>query len=186
MREALKTRTQEWHARTERDLALADPALTLAEYQRLLGRFWGFHAPLEARLAAHQGALGGLDLTERRRTPALEADLRHFGLDPATLPRCGALPEVGSRAQALGCLYVLEGSTLGGQMLARHFAGHFGLTVEAGCAFFAGYGALTGDRWRAFLAVLSAAELTDDEREAALGAATDTFRCLHAWATRRT
>ena len=48
----------------------------------------------------------------------------------------------------LGALYVLEGATLGGQVLRREMAQRLGVNADNGGAFLDVYGAETGRRWR--------------------------------------
>lgn len=59
-------------------------------------------------------------------------------------------------AAALGALYVLEGASLGGRVIARHVADALALTPDTGLAFFCGYGDATGEMWRRFGAALEA------------------------------
>lgn len=70
-------------------------------------------------------------------------------------------------------------SALGGQVPARRFHEHLGLTPTHGLGYFSGYGADTGRRWGEFCA---AAEAAVDRRdhEAAAGAAVATFERLRA------
>ncbi|MDX5330001.1 MAG: biliverdin-producing heme oxygenase [Caulobacteraceae bacterium] len=56
------------------------------------------------------------DWPDRRRTPALLADLARLGLTP---PAPLAAPDLPRQAMGLGALYVLEGSRLGGAVLRR-------------------------------------------------------------------
>ena len=58
-------------------------------------------------------------------------------------------------AKALGCLYVLEGATLGGVLIARHVRASLGFDGDAGSAFYLGYGPRTGAMWRGFCGVLN-------------------------------
>lgn len=51
---------------------------------------------------------------------------------------------------ALGCMYVLEGSTLGSQILSRSFRERFDIGRHNGGAYFHGYGELTGKMWKRF------------------------------------
>lgn len=51
---------------------------------------------------------------------------------------------------ALDYLYVVEGSTLGGQLISRHLQQHLPVLQEAGCQFFQRYGRQAGPMWRAF------------------------------------
>lgn len=73
--------------------------------------------PLEA--AVERSGFLPPDWPERRRTAALTSDLARLGLAfPRPLPR----PDLPRMAMNLGALYVLEGSRLGGALLARRLA----------------------------------------------------------------
>jgi heme oxygenase len=97
------------------------------------------------------------------------------------------LPPLNAPEQLLGCLYVIEGATLGGRSITQHLQTRFGLTPQSGGAFFDGYGAHTGSRWKAFCTMLmnnaSPPDHADDEsRHAAIvAAANDTFQTLTQW-----
>ena len=72
------------------------------------------------------------------------------------MPDCRLAPDLDRRAQRFGCLYVLEGSSFGGTLIARHLRDHLGITESNGVGYFAGYGEHTGSMWSAFRASLSA------------------------------
>ena len=80
----------------------------------------------------------------------------------------------------LGSLYVLEGATLGGQILSRHFVTQFNLSCRQGCSFFAGYGSETGRRWRAFCELLNSYSSPDGDA-VIVQSAIQTFRCFENW-----
>jgi heme oxygenase len=110
----------------------------------------------------------------RSRLPFVRQDLRHLGLAPAAPARLPfALP---SAAAAFGSAYVMEGSALGGQFIARQLADS--PECSGALAYFRGWGAETGACWREFRAVL------DNELQAptaiaeACTAARDTFDAL--------
>ena len=89
---------------------------------------------------------------------------------PAAAPE--APPPVGSLGEALGLLYVLEGSTLGGKVIRRQVEASGG--DMAGLTFLDPYGAQAGERWRSFLAVLDRA--AGAEPEGAVAGARAGFR----------
>ncbi len=184
----LKERTQPHHDRVEAHLGLMDPGLTRDGYRVLLARFRGFHLPVERRLDALAAwdALG-LDAEERRKTPWIDADLRALGMDDralARLPACSALPALETVEHALGCLYVLEGATLGGAFISRHLARTLGVGPASGGAFFASYGERRGPLWKRFGRALETyAERRGGEEEILAGAC-DTFIRLDHWLTR--
>jgi heme oxygenase len=184
LRAALKAETAAVHARLEDALDLLGPSMDRDAYRRVLERFYGYYAALEPVLA-EAGASTGMAGAERAKAPRLAADLAALGLTEAAiaaLPRCAALPALDSPGAAWGCLYVVEGSTLGGQLMARHYGQTLGVTPEAGCSFFSGYGRETGARWGAFVTALDAHD-TAEVRAQAPAAALDTFHTLARWMT---
>jgi heme oxygenase (biliverdin-IX-beta and delta-forming) len=188
--EHLRARTHELHQRAE---GLVDlPSLhTLARYRALLSVLLGFHRPLEQRLARLDlGAVGlglglgldlDLDLDARRKAHLLEEDLRCLGVDPAQVPDCGDLPELPALPEALGCLYVLEGSTLGGQVMSRHVREVMDILPGRGGSFFASDGRDVGAMWRAFCVALEAGCPGEAQVERAGEAAVRTFGSLTQW-----
>lgn len=185
IRELLRHGTQAHHARAEARLPLMDEALTVERYRQMLARLLGFYAPLEQRLAGADWSRLALDPERRRKWPLLAADLRALGLTDARiagLPRCVDLPEARRLPDALGCLYVLEGATLGGQLVRRHVAARLGLGPHNGCAFFAAYGDAVGPMWREYqqrLAILvDGGDVAADE---VVDAARRTFDALTRW-----
>jgi heme oxygenase len=179
----LRQATLEAHTDIERALPLLQPGLTLALYTRVLAAFYGFYALLEplCQGAAGQGA-AALDLPRRAKTPLLETDLTLLGHTPATLlalPRCRALPQVTSMSDAIGALYVMEGATLGGQIISRHLFDALHLDAQKGAAFFSGYGEQTGEMWRSFAMHVERADGL--EIVPAMAAAVETFELLEGW-----
>lgn len=181
----LREATRPQHEAIEARVDLLRPDLSLAEYQRLLERFYGFYVPLEAKLAnAAPWEQWDFSFAERQKARFLARDLYHLGAsqgEVAALPRCPDLPAVTSLAAALGCLYVIEGATLGGQLIARHVMPLLGLSPETGCAFFTSYGTEVGRRWRALGELLRAQLTTAADADRAATAAHDTFAKLDHW-----
>lgn len=119
LRQRLRHGTAVLHREVELAVDLPASVRTRDDYAALLSRLHGFHAPLERQLAAspwseHWRAVG-VDLERHRRSHLLAADLQGMG---APVPAQGSTPlSIGSFGEALGCLYVLEGSSLGGRVL---------------------------------------------------------------------
>ncbi|HEX4608640.1 MAG TPA: biliverdin-producing heme oxygenase [Urbifossiella sp.] len=179
----LKTRTRPHHERIEAGLNPMREGLTRADYEYLLAGFYGFYAPWEDRAATALRPDLRAEFDRRRKAPALDRDLRFLGADPAGLPRCARLPPTDSAAAVLGAMYVVEGSTLGGQHIARHLARTLGVRPGAGCDFFSGYGDETGAMWKQFRAWLTAHGV--GQEEVVVAAAADTFDRLGAWMSAR-
>lgn len=179
----LKSETRSEHDAIEAALDLTQKTLTGPAYLRTLKHFYGFYRPLEFNLQATLGLTGHpLRLTERLKTPLLEADLLTLGIGfPHLLPVCSSLPTLSAEANCLGCLYVLEGSTLGGQVISRHLRQSIGVTPETGGRFFHSYGDRTGEMWQHFCATLTGFVTSPVSQDAAVAAAKDTFQKLHSW-----
>jgi len=163
----------------EARLPFFSPSFDSADYRRLLQAYYGFHFPLEHCLSDYQGR-------ERHKAPTLARDLLALGLseaDVGALPLCQALPAIHDEASALGVMYVLEGSTLGGQVLKRAMAERLGIGHDSGAAFLDVYGERTGSYWRSFLERLGRAPAA--EQAATMQAAIDTFTRFEAWLDHR-
>ncbi|MFY2564380.1 biliverdin-producing heme oxygenase [Corallococcus terminator] len=187
----LKTETRPHHERAESAVRLLEPGLTLEGYRRHLEALHGFHSPVEERLITVLGAaLPGLLMQERVKVAWLEADLRALGHDTpslARLPSCPEPPPLTGLPEALGGCYVLEGATLGGQLILRHLRRHFEGTAAGDFVFFRAYGDDVGPRWRGFGEVLTrasvdAADPAFDDR--VVKGAQDTFDAFERWLRR--
>jgi heme oxygenase len=178
---ALRAATRTVHERLEAALPLTDPGLTLAAYRVIVEAFHGFYAPLEPRLAkAAELSAGGVPVGGREKRGRLRGDLLALGASDASvdaLPLCAAVPDVTTPGAALGCLYVLEGATLGGRVIVRKLR-DLGLGPTTGAAFFDGYGVETGRMWASFCVQLVASPW---ERAETVAAAVATFVEFERW-----
>ena len=180
----LRTETHAEHTALDNALDLTGHALTIDRYRRTLERFYGYYRPLEASLDTVSGwAERGLDLAERRKTPLLAADLLALGVGPELPRSCDDVPRIDSLAAAFGIVYVIEGASLGGQLISRHIRQTLGVTLETGGLFFHGYGERTGVMWKGFRAAAVSFVTTPDEEALAIAAALQTFRTLRDWCT---
>jgi heme oxygenase len=185
----LKAATRAEHDAIEAVLDLMAPGFSLADYHRRLRRYHGFYAPIESLICdAADWQHWGLDITARAKTPWLTADLADLGCladhkELRTVPPtlCSALPPIESAASAFGCLYVLEGATLGGRMISRHIERELGLNATHGARFFHGYGEQTGTMWKEFRAALSAFADSPLREDAVVASAIATFAALRTW-----
>ena len=180
-RAELRSATALLHAGLEERIRTARCLDDLRQYRTLLVGFHACHAPLEA-------ALGRLDWTgtlpdvgERLvKTGWLAQDLERLGVPLAAWSVPAPVPCPRSTAEGLGCLYVLEGATLGGAVVGREVARRLGLTAERGTRFFDGYGERRGVSWRRFLAALDAHAADPTVRARAAQAARETFAAFDA------
>ncbi|WKB53509.1 biliverdin-producing heme oxygenase [Eleftheria terrae] len=180
LRQRLREGTANAHARLEAALDLPALGQRREACLALLQGFFGFHRAWEPALAA---AIDAPDfLQPRRRLALLRHDLAALGSAPAdieALPDCAAARTLcNTTAAAWGSLYVLEGSTLGGQLITRQLQAAAWWPAQ-GLRYFHPYGPDTGARWQQTLHCLAglpapwAAEVVD-------GAAR-TFELLLHW-----
>lgn len=181
---ALRTATAAVHERLHHlpvFAALAAGRIDRADYAALLGRLWGFHDPMEAAVA--RAGPPGVTPVQWRRAHLLRSDLTALGLSDVAvdrLPLHDAPTERWSPAHAMGALYVIEGSTLGGRILARKLD-HLLAGGTAGREFLL---AGTGDdhvRWRDLGLALDGCGASPGPRAEMIAAADDTFRRFEAW-----
>jgi heme oxygenase len=168
----LRERTRPQHESTESLMPITTPGLTRAEYAVYLRGLHAALAPWERFAAAHPPPHLAQIVAERRRSALLEQDLRTLGAEiPAVAPfPLAAIPGLNAPAAAdstaafLGAMYVVEGSSLGGQYIARHLESTLGLDATHGVAYFRGYGERTGSLWTQFKAVLAGLPEAQEDR----------------------
>ena len=177
--ERLKHETSAEHDRVEQSMRVMDEHLDTAAYLAILRRLYGFVLGWESWAAQSTCATVQMLLRSRRRSEMLHADLVHFSskLPSHTYP--GPRLSLSSLAQVLGGMYVMEGSTLGGQYIARHVEAILVLSPGSGDAFFRGYGETTGSMWREVKEAL--VELPDAKTEEVIHAARTLFHDFTEW-----
>ena len=148
----LKEATREQHEGLEQTVDVMSQMFSLENYKILLAKFYRFYSSIEIELAKLDLNKYGYDLTERLKTPKLEKDLAYLGILPSVkkLTVYNRLPKLNDDEKAFGSLYVIEGATLGGQIINRHLKQNLDLSPENGGSFFNGYGEKTGLKWKEF------------------------------------
>lgn len=185
-RSLLRDATHAAHVRLNHHRLLAGmlrPGYERASYARVLVAYFHFYRTLEAAIERYLDQVKlGFDYGTRRKTAWLASDLRVLGIDPDAPdwlpPQAPAGVAILSAPQLVGALYTIEGSTLGGQLIARHLALNLGLTPASGARFFHGYGARTPARWTHFLSFMETQCEGDAERAQAARSAGATFAAM--------
>ncbi len=164
----LRAATAAAHQNLDARLDAIERLATVSGKRAMVPRYYRMHQEAERAVWPLLRPLSDLDINGRSRVTVLARDLAALEIDkPDTETR---LPAVGGVAEALGFLYVLEGSTLGGRMIR-------GTLKSRGCDltgldFLDPYGSHAGARWRGFLAVLerdAADDVVGAERGAVSG-----------------
>lgn len=163
----LRLTTRAEHDRIEAILRLSEP-MPLERYGAILSGFDAFlrvwepriHAALPERLQAWFRA--------RRRGGFASADVEWLraveGIEPVPMaPHLAATLPLGDLAEVLGSLYVIEGSALGGRVVAPHLKRTLGLGQGRGASYFHGFGGETGVMWANFR-VLASLEIGESSR----------------------
>lgn len=167
----LREATQPDHQRLEDRLGIFTRIATPAGRRALVERFHRLHLDSEAALTPWLADVPGLEFEARLRSPLLARDLTTLGVQ-------AAIPSepftVACRAEALGRLYVLEGSSLGGRVIRKQIAAEGGDMV--GLSFLDPYGEQVGEQWRAFLSVIDRQIQSTSDLDAAVAGAVAGFR----------
>ena len=175
---ALRRSTAQRHAAIEDLLALGSP-FGLDHYGRVLCGFEAFLSVWEPAVARSLPEKLRPWFLSRCRSDLARRDLAALGLPRVPAPPAAHFLLPGLPA-ALGSLYVLEGSALGGQVIARQAARDHALGPQDGAAYFNGWGARTGAMWREFQQVLEVHDPGPQGRAQACASAQATFDGLSA------
>jgi len=177
----LRSQTQDAHSALEAQLSLLEQQASTEYYAGLLSRFLGFHLVWEEDLKAFPALAGELEM--RSRLGHLRHDLRTLGVTDAEISSVSLCSDAhgltANEARALGSFYVLEGSTLGGQLITRHLSSAHWLPAE-GLSYFNPYGSRTGEMWRSFRRWLEIQARHQDANDIVAGARA-TFVVLQKW-----
>lgn len=166
LRDALRIATADAHAAL--DASLSDALTTRGDYVAFL------RANRDAALAT-AAALARVGIADARiRVAAIESDLGELGA-ASDAERAAPVADAGT-ASDWGTAYVVEGSALGGRVLADALGARLALDDRA-LSFLRLRGEEAGRAWRAFVARLDAfgAHASDDEIARTVIAAHDAF-----------
>jgi heme oxygenase (biliverdin-IX-beta and delta-forming) len=177
--ERLRRETLPAHNAVEQSVPLMDDELDVGTYVSCLLKLHGIIAAWEEWAAPNAPAWIRPLLAARRRGPLLVLDLIWFGADGSGEAR-PSLPEITDAAGLLGAMYVMEGSTLGGQLIARHVERVLGLTNGQGNAYFRGHNERTGQLWTEFCDALRT-KVPDNETDTVIAAAKAMFGVFGSW-----
>jgi heme oxygenase len=184
----LRHGTRTVHAHTEATFELDRWLAGRASYAALLARLWRFHTAAESTLARIKGWPGltpAVDLTARRRAFRIEQDLAELGWPQPTLAGldAGGPLRLAGLAEGLGCLYVVEGSAIGGRVIAAR--AHAALGPRLPTSFFADPVRNTGHGWNALRTTLDSFGDSEDAltRRSVIDAAHRTFAAFAATLT---
>jgi heme oxygenase (biliverdin-IX-beta and delta-forming) len=179
----LKAATHAAHERLDKRIMQLNPFADRESYARLVTMQYLFHRDLDALFFNEE--LDGLlpDLAGRRRLALIEQDFADLGIE---VPKADSAPTFArgdevALSEALGWLYVIEGSNLGAAFLLK-YAAKLGLDENMGARHLAGAPEGRGLHWRTFTAALDSIELSDDEERAVIAGADAAFARVYDFA----
>jgi len=173
----LRAGTEAQHRRLEKHpllLPLMTSTLSLEQYTQVIAGFTGFYESLESRIREMSARFEFPDYRYQARLPLLLEDC-------ATLPSCAVIPctvtpEYSCKDQLLGVLYVLEGATQGGLVIAPRLHASLALTANTGARYFNFY---QHNSWQKFRAMVELCQ-QDCDHSLAVAAAQATFVSLYS------
>ena len=176
----LKAATHSTHDSLDKRVMAADIFASRDSFTRFLRVQYRFHRDIDA-LYSHQGLLALIpDLAERRRLPKIASDLQDLGSDiPAhSTPLVNA--DI-SLPNALGWLYVAEGSNLGGTVLFKLARDRLQLHADFGARHLAAHADGAARHWRSFTAALDAAPLAAEQESLVVEGARKAFQSVRGY-----
>lgn len=179
----LRQETEADHHTVEGAVPLMHQGLNIAEYVQCLQRIHGVVTAWEERAAKIAPEWLQPALLARQRRPLLERDLAWFGVAEKD-DRCPTLPEMNNLPSLFGTMYVMEGSTLGGQLIARHVEAALHLSEGRGNSYFLGHGSRTGPMWKEFCEMLKL-QIADEQTDAVVVSAKAMFNTFGMWMQRK-
>ena len=183
-RRMLQAATHDAHVRLNRHPLLeqlTSPDYPLERYQQVISAYFSGYAQIEAAIdEALRHWNIDFDYTSRRKHTWLLQDLSWFGISPPANRSHPKPALITDEHGVFGVLYTIEGSSLGGRLIARRLATHFGLTPEHGARFFFGYGGNVDAYWNEIVSMLNARLIQPNALSSAIRAANDTFQLIEA------
>ena len=180
----LRSKTANSHQLIEQNRAsqlLISKEVTIVQYAHYLKSLYGFVHGFEKMVFPILKHNPLLQLNERSKSHFIQADL-------AMLNQTAAQPYVSDEifsihyptaAAAFGGMYVLEGSTLGGQIISKHLSKVLGAAVAGKTTYLSAYASQTGTMWKSFLQLLCDAAANNNNEGEIIESAVNTFSLLN-------
>jgi heme oxygenase len=173
----LRSETAELHHATEEQAGVPATVNSTRDYMVLLQRMLAFHLAAEAvfhepRLASSWATIG-IAIGSHDRSELIIRDLRALGVDSAHGGEHHASGlNISTFAEALGCLYVVEGSSLGGRFIGPAIVEKLGAVPTA---YYDSDGRSHPAPWRSVKAALAEYDKAHDNCGGVIDGAIATF-----------
>jgi heme oxygenase (biliverdin-IX-beta and delta-forming) len=168
----IKEATKDAHVALEKQVVQRLKSIrSNADYAALLKYFYAYFNHVEKAIAPFITESLLPDYKERRNSSYLKNDILALGSTVDDLPTT-TVPVIDNAVKALGALYVMEGSIMGGSIIVKMLE-KGGITD--GVSFFSGYGEATGPMWGKFVAVMNREATTEAQQVDMIRTANETF-----------
>ena len=177
----LKLNTKHQHQILEKKMLSRMKLVNTPEgYAQLLCLFYSFFGGVELAVDKYIDLKILPDYFLRRKAAALAYDILELSKPLPLLTLRNDLPEIRDHLQCIGALYVMEGSTLGGKIIAKMMLLQLNKIEMPGLSFFNGYGDQTMSMWQKFKQAIDV-PLSATEAEIIIKSANDTFLKFGNW-----
>ncbi|MES2485391.1 MAG: biliverdin-producing heme oxygenase [Bacteroidota bacterium] len=181
--DSLRTSTAQSHTALEAlpiSVSIMKPDVTNAEYTLYLDLMYDIVKDAEENIFPLISNLIP-NLEARNKTKQLEADLAFLGKDKSGYDKAlSSKIENLTPAFALGIMYTVEGSSLGGRVILKNINGVLGHDAENGARYFSGYGGQTGSMWKSFIGHMTQYETENDAAQEIIAGANFAFDAIAA------
>jgi len=178
--DTLKSQTAFAHKRLENlpvSSCILSPEMKIEDYAHYLKLMYDVHNDVEKNIYPLLSPFID-DLKEREKKHLIKEDLNFLNYNkPASTPVFNI--ENQTIPFALGILYVVEGSSLGGRFILKNLETIPGLDNGKGVSYFTGYGNKTGSQWKNFLNLLTKYEDENNCEDEIINGAVYAFDCIH-------
>lgn len=176
--EYLKQHTAEYHDAAEKLFSsqkIFNKTFTLDDYKKIIGTNYLMllHSEDQIFSTLSDKFTEKLQLGNRKKLPLIEKDLTSLALESR---EASYDLELHNEHEALGAMYVIEGSTLGGNVMAKQLSKTEGFD-EVTFNFFGCYRENTGPMWKNFKEVLDT-EVSEENYDEVLSGAKKLYRFL--------
>lgn len=176
--EYLKKNTEEYHDAAEKlfnSKKIFNKTFTLEDYKKIINTNYLMLLHSENKIFNNLSERFSekLQLDQRVKLPLIEKDLASLALENQTASHDF---ELTNEHEALGAMYVIEGSTLGGNVIAKQLSKTEGFD-DVTFNFFGCYQENTGPMWKNFKEVLDT-EVTEENYDEVLSGAKKLYTFL--------
>lgn len=152
------------------------------DYLNLLNLFYGYFNSIEQAISKAIDLKLLPDYPERRKSSYILTDIASLNGDIENIPQSDDIPHITDHSEAMGALYVIEGSTLGGIVIKNMIASRLALDTNKSLNFFNGYDDQTFRMWEIFkMALNNEAETGELNQQSMLRTANDAFNKFKLW-----